>query len=125
MEGECSFALLQGHSPLPLEYTYMTTTLYAVYFSGPDDYDDAVEQLAIARIATTALHSCVSMQLEAHSWLDPKLYRLFIDASTDAGRTLVKILTSFLNHHVGSDHFTVCAAFPEDVSKAAQWKQNG
>ncbi len=103
----------------------MQTTVYAVYFEGTDEFNQALELLGTARIATSALHSSIVMRLEVFSWHDEDLYRLMIDATTKAGRTLVRILTALLEHHIGVDRFTVCPAFEDDVEKISTWKQAG
>ncbi|MCA9277231.1 MAG: hypothetical protein KDA29_14510 [Phycisphaerales bacterium] len=103
----------------------MNTTVYAVYFSGPDDYELAKSIEPTARVATSALHSGVVMRMEVFSWHDDENYRLLIDATTKAGRTLLRIFTALLEHEVGCEHFTVCPAFEGDARRVSDWKRCG
>ncbi|HCT44187.1 MAG TPA: hypothetical protein DF699_03105, partial [Phycisphaerales bacterium] len=48
--------------------TSMSTTVYAVYFSGPGDYELAKSIEPTARVATSAMHSAVAMRMEVFSW---------------------------------------------------------
>lgn len=101
------------------------TALYTVYFSGPDDYQRAMQIEPTARVATSALHSAVAMRMEVFSWHDDDCYRLFIDATSKAGRTLLRIFTALLDHEVGCEHYTICPSFDHDVKNVTQWKQYG
>ena len=103
----------------------MNTTLYAVYLSGPDDYELAKAIEPTARVATSALHSAVVMRMEVFSWHDDDLYRLLIDATSKAGRTLLRIFTALLEHEIGAKNFTVCPAFEGDARRVSDWKRYG
>ena len=103
----------------------MSTTVYAVYFSGPGDYEMAKSLEPTARVATSGLHSGVAMRMEVFSWHDDEHYRLLIDATSKAGRTLLRIFTALLEHELGCEHFTVCPAFEKDVARVTEWKQFG
>ncbi len=103
----------------------MNTTVYAFYFSGPDDLELAKSIEPTARVATAALHSGVAMRMEVFSWCDDENYRLLVDATSKAGRTLLRIFTAMLEHELGCEHFTVCPALESDVIKVSQWKQLG
>lgn len=103
----------------------MSTTVYAVYFSGPGDYELAKSLEPTARVATSGLHSGVAMRMEVFSWHDDERYRLLIDATSKAGRTLLRIFTALLEHEIGAESFTACPAFDKDVSQVAEWKQYG
>ena len=103
----------------------MNTSVYAVYFSGPDDYELAKAIEPTARVATSALHSAVVMRMEVFSWNDDESYRLLIDATSKAGRTLLRIFTALLEHEIGAENFTACPAFDKDVTQVTEWKQYG
>lgn len=103
----------------------MASSVYAVYFSEPDDFHSAVKLETTARVATSALHSAVAMRMEVFSWHDDDNCRLLIDATSKAGRTLLRIFTALLEHVIGAEYFTVCPAFDDDVTNVSKWKQYG
>ncbi len=103
----------------------MNCKVSAVYFSGPDDFHIALNQLVIARVATAALHSKVEMRTEVFTWHDEDAYLVHIDTTEDAGRTLCRILTALLEYHIGNENYTVCPAMEEEIRKIAKWKEDG
>jgi hypothetical protein len=103
----------------------MTTKVFAVYFEGPDEFQIALGQLVVARVATAALLSHVVMRTEVFAWHDEDHYRLLIDISEDGGRTFNRILIALLDHQIGKERFTVCPAFEADIRKVSEWKQYG
>ncbi len=103
----------------------MNTTVYAFYFSGPADYELAKSIEPTARVATSALHSGVAMRMEVFSWHDDEHYRLLVDATSKAGRTLLRIFAALLEHEIGAESFTVCPAMDKEVAHVTEWKQYG
>lgn len=101
----------------------MATYLYSIYFDCFDEYKKSLELIATARIATTGLHSEASLRLEVFNWHDDDLMRLLIDASSKAGRTMLRIYTALLDYEVGPENFTVCLAEPKEIRKVEAWKR--
>ncbi len=103
----------------------MKSKLYSVMFDCHDYYATAKEQVIMARVATKALYGEAAVRLEAFTWRDDDLMRLQVDASTEVGRVLLRILVTLLDHLIGDQGFSVCQASYKDVARVDRWKESG
>lgn len=103
----------------------MSTKLYEISFEYRDVYQQGVELINTARIATEAVHGITAVRLETFNWYDDQTMRLLIDSSACAGRTMLQILTSLLDEMIGEEYFTVCHAQAGDTERVDYWKRRG
>lgn len=103
----------------------MKSKLYSVMFDCHDYYATAKEQVVMAKVATKALYGEAAVRLEAFTWRDDDLLRIQVDASSEVGRVMLRILVTQLDHLVGVEGFSVCQASYEDVSRIDRWKESG
>lgn len=103
----------------------MDSKLTVFYLETLAEYREALDLLVTARVATSALHSSVVLRMDVLSWHDEEEQRLVIDSSSKAGQTLVRILTTLLDHHIGRSQYTVCPGMADDVEKVSKWKRCG
>jgi hypothetical protein len=103
----------------------MNSKLTVFYLETLAEYREALDLLVTARVASSAIHSSMILRMDVLSWHDEQNQRLVIDSSSKAGKTLVRILTALLDHHIGRSQYTVCPAMTEDVERVCKWKRCG
>lgn len=102
----------------------MTTKLYAISFDCRDFYQEALELIKTARIATSVVHGHAAVRLDTLNWYDDQTMRLLIDSSTRVGRTMMRILTALLDSMFGDNCFTICQANECETLRVDLWKRS-
>jgi len=103
--------------PIPLR-------VYTIKFNDEADYRMGLELLPNARIAAAGLHSEAALRIDVHNWYDDDAYRIVLDASCDAGMTVLKILTTLLDYEIDPNRFEIKPATASELKLVNNWKQS-
>jgi hypothetical protein len=85
----------------------MDRLVYRYTFSKHIPVDDLEDSLMIAALAAEALHGRAAMKLDAYFCLDKKARTCVVDAETQIGSDIAKILSTFVTKGYGESSFKV------------------
>lgn len=85
----------------------MNRLIYNYSFSKHIPLDDLEDSLMIAALAAEALHGRAAMKLDAYFCLDKKARTCVVDAETQIGCDIAKILSTFVTKGYGESSFKV------------------
>lgn len=80
--------------------------------------DQAKVLLALAYDAVEGLHGESEVRLRARHVLDDNKHTIVVDGSSDVGRDVARVLTSFMTRELGAEAFTVEAIVGESRQRA-------
>ena len=85
----------------------MNRLIYKYDFAKHVPVSDIEDSLMIAALATEALHGRAAMKMDAYFCLDKKAHSCVIDAETQIGSDIAKILSTFVTKGYGESSFKV------------------
>ena len=85
----------------------MDSPLYRYKFADRVDLADAEETLLLSILATEGLYGQARVRMDAGYAIGPAIGVIVVDASTDVGRAVNGIFTSFLMREFGPESFGV------------------
>lgn len=98
----------------------MDRLVYRYLFPEEIDLDEVESLLVAALLSTEALHGESRTRLEAGHFLDKDQRTLAVDATSQVGRDLNKLLVGQLNRAFGPDEFTVRRVEKSAMDKEAR-----
>ena len=81
--------------------------LYRYCFSSTAPMSHVDDSLMLAVLAAESLHGRSAVRLDARFCLDPNQRSCVVDADTDVGRDIARILSGLLEWELGVDSFRV------------------
>lgn len=94
----------------------MNPQFYRYRFRIDVPFADIEASLALARLATQALHGQSQTQLAVATGLEPLDHACIIEASTRVGQDFNRLFVGFVSHEFGEDAFQVARLVPEALA---------
>jgi hypothetical protein len=91
----------------PREVLNMTQQLFRYTFQHAIPIEKIEASLVLAVLATESLHGEAQVRLDAAHYMDTERRVCVIDAGTEVGRDLNRLLTGFLTQEFGEEAFQV------------------
>jgi hypothetical protein len=77
---------------------------------------DIEASLALARLATQALHGQSQTRIDVACGLEPLAHACIIEATTHVGQDFNRLFVGFVSHEFGEDAFQVARLVPEAIA---------
>jgi len=85
----------------------MPSRVFRYLFSATVPMEEVESSLLLAVLGVECLHGETEVQLNAAHFLDPERRTCVVDADSEVGRNLNKLLAGFLRREFGQNQFTV------------------